>query len=99
MPHGIFLSAATGQGLDELKERLICQITGGARILSLEIPPAQSELVALLHRKGLILNSKYQDDGTFSATAKIPDNLLHSFEMYANNETQNVRSSVRESWI
>ena len=97
MPHGIFLSAETGEGLDELKERLLCQITGHARVLSLEITPEQSDLIALLHRKGTVLKGEYRDDGVFEAIARIPENLLHLFEKYEKHESQTVRTAAG-SW-
>ena len=84
-PSAVFLSAATGEGLDELKERLSCQISGDAGILNLEIPPDRAELVALLHRKGRILSGEYRENGSFCGIARVPGSLIHAFREFCTD--------------
>ncbi len=71
-PDAVFISCRTGNGIEQLKERLMLQVNTNAEITDIEIPPEQAKLTAFLHDKCCIFQSGYYDNGTFFATVKIP---------------------------
>lgn len=81
-PSAVFVSCTTGMGLDDLKARLVSLAGKDTEIRQLAIPPSRQDLIALLHSKCTILDSKYEDDGTFSVTAKIPASQSAVFAVY-----------------
>jgi GTP-binding protein HflX len=58
-PPGVFISAAAGDGLDALLQRLADELTRLKIEVSLEIPYARGELVSRLHREAEILEESY----------------------------------------
>ena len=81
-PKAVFISCKTGAGLDELKERLMLQAYSDSRIMDLEIPPNKADHIALLHSKCRIFESKYSEDGTFCAVARIAPAYHELFHAY-----------------
>ena len=69
--NGVFASCRTGEGMDKLTGLLSAQIRKHSSILQLLIPPERPDLVALLHSKGRVIESKYRDDGSFEAAVRI----------------------------
>ena len=71
--NGCFISAATGEGVDELLNAMSSIAGEHSQVMELEIPPARGDMVALAHQKTTVLNSKYDDSGnalmTISANA------------------------------
>ena len=61
--NGIFISAATGEGVDMLLSSISQLASEHSRVMKLVIPPSRSDLTALAHRKTTVLSSKYDDFG------------------------------------
>ena len=61
-PGAVFISIHTGQGLDELVERISDFVASGSCTVELRLPPTRADLVARLHREGTILQLDYEDE-------------------------------------
>ncbi len=65
-PHGedmVDISAATGEGLDKLREKIEQALSKGQRRVILKLPYDKGSIVELLHREGSVLRTDYQADG------------------------------------
>jgi GTP-binding protein HflX len=80
-PDAVFISARTGVGLDTLGDRLKDFLRSQLQELSVLLPFAREDLVALLHRNGFVDHKEYRDSGIF-LKGKVPKRLLSSFEPY-----------------
>ena len=71
--NGYFISAATGEGIDELLRAISAVAGEHASVITLCIPPERGDMTALAYRKTTVLSSKYDDNGntvlTISANA------------------------------
>lgn len=63
-PGAHFISAKTGDGIEELLEEIKRQIHGVQRRLRVMIPYAQGALGSMLHSNGSVLSEEYTDTGT-----------------------------------
>ena len=63
-PGAHFISAKTGDGIEELLEEIKRQIRGVQRRLRVMIPYAQGALGSMLHSNGSVLSEEYTDTGT-----------------------------------
>jgi GTP-binding protein HflX len=70
---GVFVSALTGQGLDDLARRLDLRLSGP--LYRFQFPPNRHDLVALLHRSGTVISEKYTDTH-IDIEARVGERLL-----------------------
>ncbi|MCU1420964.1 MAG: GTPase HflX, partial [Microbacteriaceae bacterium] len=63
-PNALFVSARTGEGVEELLERIALALPKPTVELDLLIPYDRGELVASLHDNGRILTTGYEETGT-----------------------------------
>ncbi len=63
-PNAVRVSALTGQGLDELRDRLGEAARASSVNVTVRIPYAESELVSLFHRRGAVFREAHEPDGT-----------------------------------
>ncbi|MCZ6632776.1 MAG: GTPase HflX [bacterium] len=59
-PDGIFISAQTGEGLDDLKWAIYNRLEDERTTLNLQIPQSEGKLLSELYRIGEILNTVYE---------------------------------------
>lgn len=57
---GVFVSALTGQGLDDLARRMDLSLSGP--LYRFQFPSNRHDLVALLHRSGTVVTEEYTDN-------------------------------------
>jgi len=74
----IFISIATGEGIETLIHRLAGMMVDRVARLPLRVPQARQDLMALLRREGKIVNQDY-DGNDIVLTAIIPHALRHHF--------------------
>src|SRR6195256_139338 len=80
-PDAVFVSVQTGEGMDELIERISEFVTRGTISVELQIPAARADLLARLHRDGTVREIRY--DGEFTTvTATIPSRALEVFAAF-----------------
>ena len=62
-PEASFISARTGEGVDELMRRVAERLSEGSVIMRVQIPYSRSDLIASAHRVGEVLVEKHEDTG------------------------------------
>ena len=80
-PAAIFMSAKTGEGLEDLHERMVDISGESLKEMTLFIPLDKFDVLALIHRVGHVLSEQYEDDGAY-VTASIPGNCQHELEPF-----------------
>jgi len=77
-PDAIFVSIHTGQGMDELINRISDFVSNGTTTVELRIPAARADLLARIHRDGTLIQIDY-DGEVAVAVATIPKRALETF--------------------
>ncbi len=57
-----FVSAKTGEGVDELKKLILSELSKDVCKLTLAIPYSKSDIVSRLHREAKVISIEYRDD-------------------------------------
>jgi GTP-binding protein HflX len=63
-PGAVFVSARTGEGIDELRERIADTLPQWDVELDLLVPYDRGDVVSLAHQKARVLDTEYEEDGT-----------------------------------
>ena len=63
-PTGVFVSARTGEGIDELLVRIAEVLPAPEVELTLLVPYDRGEVISRLHVQGRVLSTDYREDGT-----------------------------------
>jgi len=80
-PDAVSVSALSGEGMDELIERLSEFVAKGSMTVELRLPSARPDLLARLHREGTVREAHYEHDFT-SVVATIPTRSLEVFAAF-----------------
>jgi len=80
----VFISLHTGEGLERLINKLADQLVDRVGRMTLRIPQARQDLVALLHREGKILKEEYEGNDVL-LTAIVPNALRYQFTPFADS--------------
>jgi GTP-binding protein HflX len=59
-PDALFISVHTGEGLDELLQQLGGLVSHGSEEILLQLPQERSDLLARLHREGIVHETQYE---------------------------------------
>jgi GTP-binding protein HflX len=86
-PRAVFVSARTGEGIEELLERIAELIPQPEIELTLLVPYDRGEVISKLHLRGRVLTTDYREDGTL-VTA-----LVHPQSVESLKEFQAVHAS------
>jgi GTP-binding protein HflX len=81
-PHSVAISAATGEGMEELFSEVEHQVKSWRLRVRLEIPNHLTALVAELHRFGRVLDVSYEGDKV-KLTAHVPPQLQGKIKPYS----------------
>ncbi len=81
-PHAVFVSAKTGQGIQELLGELGTQLRPVRDLLELAIPHGRAAVIARLHTVAQILESDFDQPETARFKALIPPHFRHEFDRY-----------------
>ncbi len=71
-PDAVAVSAATGEGVDKLREVLTERLRALDRVLELAVPYERGDVIAALHREGEVLVEIHGDRET-RVRARIPE--------------------------
>ncbi len=63
-PDAVFVSAKTGEGIDELQARIAAMLPNPEIELTVVVPYERGDLVSLLHERGRIMSTEYVESGT-----------------------------------
>ena len=81
-PNAIYVSAETGEGLDELRRRLVALGSESRSLLEVVIPPSRHDLVAFSHAHAQIYEEEYLDDGSLKLVLAIEEKFHHKYMDY-----------------
>ncbi|MBF6174011.1 GTPase HflX [Nocardia blacklockiae] len=86
LPQAVFVSARTGQGLTDLRDRL-AEILGALDVeVSVLLPYTRGDLLARIHADGRILESEHEEGGT-RLRARVPSALAAVLSEFAHAGT------------
>ena len=80
-PEAVFVSVRTGEGFDELMERISGFVSNGTRQVDLRLPHDRADLLARLHREGAVQRTDYDEDGV-RIRATVPDRAMETWAAY-----------------
>lgn len=80
-PQGVLVSAATGDGIDDLVGRISLEASALDTLLDLVVPYKEGRLLRTLHECGTVLQEEYTEDGT-RITVKVPMRFASMLERY-----------------
>jgi GTP-binding protein HflX len=84
VPDAVGISAATGEGLEELRDRIEIAFESTLREVELLVPYAEGGLLSELHELGGEVERTERGDGVLVRT-KVPAALAHRFERFSVN--------------
>lgn len=70
-PQPVMISAVTGQGLDQLLDRIDSRLGQGDEIMTVTVPAKEGRLIAWLHEHGDVLEQASDEEGTVTARVRI----------------------------
>ncbi|MFV1999158.1 MAG: hypothetical protein ACC654_02205, partial [Acidimicrobiia bacterium] len=91
-PDAIFISAATGAGIDDLLDAIVDGLHAKTVELSLLIPYENGDVLAEAHSTGDVLSIEHLDAGT-SITVRIPHALATRFRSFVDEIASSVLPS------
>jgi GTP-binding protein HflX len=80
-PEAVSVSAKTGEGMDELVERISEFVARGTITVDLRLPSERADLLARLHRDGTVRDLRYED-GFTCVVGTLPTRALEVFAPY-----------------
>jgi len=81
-PDAVYVSAHSGEGLDELR-RLLADFASRSRcLLKAVIPPNRYDLITLVHNSGKIYEETYAPDGSAELIFAIEEKFQHRFKEF-----------------
>mgnify|MGYP005890881315 FL=1 len=83
-PDALYLSTATGEGIEALRERLASLASEHHQLLRVTLPPRRHDLAALAHASGRIYEEQYNDRGDLELVFTIAPRFRHKFLEYVN---------------
>ncbi len=83
-PHAIFVSAQTGDGLDELIKAISTAAAAQSSTLCIKIPFDQGGLSSTIHEQARVINKEYLPDGV-RMTVQVPQSFKDQLEPYIDD--------------
>jgi GTPase len=86
-PQATFVSALGGSGLDEILERMASEASRRSETITVQVPYARGDVVALAHERAQILSERHTEDGT-QLVLRIPAEMLPTFDPFRASTEQ-----------
>jgi len=80
-PGAVFVSAATGEGIPELLERVAAEAVRGSRTMELLVPYDRGDVVRVAHERAQVVSEDHRENGTH-LIVMAPVALLDRFEPF-----------------
>lgn len=77
----VFISAKSGQGIDELLEMIYDILFSGSEVMELLVPFNRGDFLNRLHKYAEVINEEYLEDGT-KVTANCPKRMIEEAKSY-----------------
>lgn len=65
LKNAVYISAATGEGMDELKARILTELKKLRNEVSLLVPYARGDVLSYIYGHGRVISEEHREDGTF----------------------------------
>lgn len=88
LPDAVFASAATGEGVDELLDRITGIIASGDTELILEVPYSRGDVVSRVHSEGAVLDERHTATGT-RLEVRLPAAVAGELEGFSVEDPRN----------
>jgi len=92
-PDAVFVSVQTGQGTEELVERISEFVARGTMTIALRLPAARADLLARMHREGTVHDVEYEGEFT-RVIAAISTRSLEIFAPFLASPAESVHERV-----
>ncbi len=92
-PDAVFVSVQTGQGTEELVERISEFVARGTMTIELRLPAARADLLARMHREGTVHDVEYEGEFT-RVIAAISTRSLEIFAPFLASPAESVHEGV-----
>ncbi|HEY3663434.1 MAG TPA: GTPase HflX [Chthoniobacterales bacterium] len=86
-PDAVFISVQTGEGMEELVERISDFVALGTVTVELRLPPERTDLLARLHREGSVRDISYEG-GFTEVVATMPARSLETYSPFLRQPAQ-----------
>jgi GTP-binding protein HflX len=86
-PNGVFVSARTGEGIDELTERISQLLPAPEVEVTLLVPYDRGEVISRLHVSGRVLSTDYEEAGTRVTALVHPQRLAEVQEFVTTQQS------------
>jgi GTP-binding protein HflX len=86
-PKTVSISALTGEGIPELIEMMMQEVSNLRKVVHLKIPQSQYALVSQLIRDGKVLHSEYEENDILM-TVEIPRQIEHQVKLYLREDAR-----------
>lgn len=83
-PDAVFISALTGEGIDDLIDRIVKAAASRDRLIDVVVPYHRGEIVAIAHKRCHIIAEAHEEDGTHMRLYA-PSDVAHLFEELQDN--------------
>ena len=81
-PDAVFFSARTGEGLEQLTDRIAREAATQDALASILLPYREGRLLALIHAQGQIISQSFEDGGIL-LTCKVPSRMSSMLTRYS----------------
>ena len=78
----LFISVKTGEGIEDLKNKLLELLNTGTKLMHLCLPPEDYDVPAKLYKAGKVIAVNYEEDGTY-ITARMPNKYVKTYSKYS----------------
>ena len=82
LPDAVFVSAVTGQGVDELLERITQIVASGDTEVTLSVPYSRGDVVSRVHAEGAVVEEEHTQDGT-RLVVRLPASVAGELDEFA----------------
>src|SRR5699024_8855707 len=82
LPDAVFVSAVTGQGVDELLKRITQIVASGDTEVTLEIPYSRGDVVSRVHAEGAVVEEEHTENGT-RVIVRLPASVAGELDEFA----------------
>lgn len=81
-PNALYISTYTGEGMQQLKQRLSAIAAERHQLLKVTLPPVRYDLIALAHANGQIFEENYAENGDIELVFTITPEHQHKFQEF-----------------
>lgn len=87
LPDAVFVSAVTGEGIEQLLQRIMEIVASGDTLVTLDIPYTRGDVVSRVHAEGAVLDEMHTQDGT-RIVVRIPASVAGELEDFRSDGTR-----------